>query len=91
VNVPAGINLNFMPIELVDSANLTGVALVAVGGVSAEMSLPQITTTATQTAIDLKIFTLASLVRDELTLLVRRSIAQMKSTSTSIRQEKNIQ
>jgi hypothetical protein len=32
VNLPAGINLNFMPIELADSGNSTGVELLVVAG-----------------------------------------------------------
>ena len=75
MNVPAGINLNFMPIELADSGNSTGVGAgvvgagvvgaggVGAGGVGRSRSHPQIATTATQTTAELKRFTFAPVVK----------------------------
>ncbi len=51
--VPAGIKLNFMPIELIDSGNFTLPAETAVGGVSAEILPPSAATKATQTTAGL--------------------------------------
>ena len=67
MKVPAGSRLNFVPMELVDSGNLLMAAEVAVGGVSAEISPPQITIAATQTTAVLKRFKLALVVKDDVT------------------------